>query len=775
MGCPACSQPVPEGARFCPNCSTALGHTPVAEGVTDEERRVVTVLFADIVGFTSIAERRDPEHVKRLVDAAFALLVADVEAHGGVVDKVLGDAIVALFGAPIAHEDDADRAVRSALAMQATLRDFRDEHPADELRMRIGVNTGEVLVGTVAGTDYTAMGDVVNTAARLQQVASPGAVLVGDATRALCSPNIRFRPDEDVHIRGRDQEVRVWQAVGHDSALVARRWQSDVPFVGRSTELDVLSNLAAIAGGGPSPIVPIPAEPAIGKSRLVDEVVTTITAERPDTFLLEGVCAPYGEVNVWWPVAGGRLARLGLDRNSPFEESRERVIERLESYDGAAVNTPEYGHVVEVVMHLLGHPSALDALAPTAARDAVFGGLTFALRRRASRTPVVLWIDDLQWAAPLLLDLLESIARHLVDLPVLILTTYRREDEGIADWPQSVEPSLTLHLPLSPMSENEVVDLANTAAGRALPAVVVRSIAARAGGNPLFITELARLAAECPDDPDGPELPSSLRVLIAARLDQLTGSQRAILDNAAILGVEGRVAALRAFANELGQPCDVSDVDPLVEHGLIVRDGGRWQFRSDVVREVAYGTLTKQARAQRHAGTARYLAQLGDLMLEQRAHHLACAAELVAEIGPTPGVPRDVAAEAALLLVEAARGWYQQGAHRRGLEAIDRALGLDPDQDTQQVALLLMAEGLVETRALVQARDVLADVLARADAAGDRVAHAEALRLRGTAAQMEGDLDASRRDLGQAVAELREIGDQVHLGEALRARGFAEV
>jgi class 3 adenylate cyclase/tetratricopeptide (TPR) repeat protein len=775
MGCPACSQPVPEGARFCPSCGTPLGPLPANDTISDEERRVVTVLFADIVGFTSIAERRDPEQVKRLVDAAFALLVADVEAHGGVVDKVLGDAIVALFGAPIAHEDDADRAVRAALAMQATLRDFRDEHPADELRMRIGVNTGEVLVGTVAGTDYTAMGDVVNTAARLQQVASPGAVLVGDATRALCSPNIRFRPDEDVHIRGRDQEVRVWQAVGHDSALVARRWQSDVPFVGRATELDVLSKLAAIGVGGRSAIVAVTGEPGIGKSRLVDEVVTSIMRDRPDTFLLEGVCAPYGESNLWWPVAGGLLARLGLDRNSLPDESRARVIERLESYDGVAVGTPEYGHVVEVVMHLLGHPSALDALSPAAVRDAVFGGLTFALRRRATRTPVVMWIDDLQWAAPLLLDLLESIARHLVEFPVLILTTYRREDEGIADWPQTVEPALTLHLPLSPMSEHEVVELTNTAAGRSLPQSVVHSISARAGGNPLFITELARLASECPDEPDGPELPSSLRVLIAARLDQLTASQRAILDNAAILGVEGRVAALRAFANELAQPFDVSDVDALVEHGLIVRDGGRWQFRSDVVREVAYGTLTKQARAQRHAGTARYLAQLGDLMLDQRAHHLACAAELVAEIGPTAGVPRDAAAQAANLLVQAARGWYQQGAHRRGLEVIERALGLDPDQTTLLAALLLMAEGLVETRALVQARDVLADVLERAVAVGDRVTHAEALRLRGTAAQMEGDLEASRRDLGEAVGELREIGDQVHLGEALRARGFAEV
>jgi tetratricopeptide (TPR) repeat protein len=507
----------------------------------------------------------------------------------------------------------------------------------------------------------------------------------------------------------------------------------------------------------------------------VHEVVTAVLAEQPDTFLLEGVCAPYGEPNVWWPVAGALLGRFGLDRNSTADEARARIIARLETMHTAATESPDHAHVAEVVMHLLGHPSALDSLAPTAIRDAVFGGLTFALRARAAKSPVVVWIDDLQWAARPVLDLLESIARHLVDLPLLILTTYRRDDEGITDWPQSIDPALTLHLPLSPLSESEVVDLVNTAAGRSLPRHTVESIIARAGGNPLFLTELARLAAECPEGQNGPELPGSLRALIAARLDQLTASQRALLDNAAILGVDGRIAALRAFAHELGQPFDIKDIDVLVEQGLIVRDGGRWHFRSDVVREVAYGTLTKQARAQRHAGTARYLEQLGDMLLDQRAHHMACAAELVAEIGPTAGVPRDAAAQACDLLVRSARSWYQQGAYRRGLRAIERALGLHPDEATTQEAMLLMAEGLVETRALAQAREVLETVLARAEEIDDRVTHAEALRLRGTAAQMEGDLDAARHDLGLAVGELREIGDQVHLGEALRARGFAEV
>jgi class 3 adenylate cyclase/tetratricopeptide (TPR) repeat protein len=742
---------------------------------TDEERRVVTVLFADIVSFTSMAEHRDPEQVKRLVDAAFALLVADVEAHGGIVDKVLGDAIVALFGAPIAHEDDADRAVRAALAMQSTLRDFRDEHPADELRIRIGVNTGEVLVGTLAGTEYTAMGDVVNTASRLQSLAPPGAVLVGDATRTMCSPTLRFRAYDEVQLRGRERSEQVWQAVAHDAALLTRRWQSDVALVGRSTELGVLRNLATIALGGHSAIVSVTGEPGIGKSRLVHEVVAELIDTTPETLLLEGVCAPYGEPNQLWPLAGGLLARLGLDRSCPAEEARRRIVRRLQPFPEMLPDSPEFELAVEVVMHLLGHPSALDELGPSATRDTVFATLIEGLRRRSQKSPVIVWIDDLQWAAPVLLEMLESLARALEHHRVLIIATYRRTDEGLADWPNSVEPALTLHLPLAPLSECEAAELAQVAAGRELPEKLVRSISARAGGNPLFIIELARLTASSPEGLHFPELPGTLRALIAARLDQLSPMQRALLDNASILGFEGRVIALREFAGELGQPYDPDDVDALVDAGLIVREGSKWQFRSDVVREVAYSMLTKQSRAQRHAGVGRHMARYGDGAIEGRAHHLATAAELVAEIGHTPGVPRDVAAQAAELLVQAGRRAYHQGAYRRGLQFVDRALALNPSHELRLRATLLSAELLVEMHNLPAARDAVADVFQLAEAADDRFARADAYRLRGMISQMIGDLVVARRDLGHAVAEFRELGDEARLGEALRARGFAEV
>ncbi len=735
---------------------------------------MVTVLFADLVGFTSLSEHRDPEQVKRLVDELFELLVADVEEHGGAVDKVLGDAIIALFGAPVAHEDDADRAVRSAMAMQSTLRSFRDTHPADEVRMRVGINTGEVLVGTLAGTDYTAMGDVVNTASRLQELAPAGAVLVGDATRQLCSPVVRFVGYDRTQLRGRMSDTEVWQAVAVDTAMTARRWQSDVPFVGRGTEREMLHAVTSIVRSGRGAVVAIAGEAGIGKSRLVHETVSALIEERPGALLLEGACAPYGESNLWWPVAGSLLSRLGLDRTFPPEEARDRVVRRLAPFEELEPGTSTFDRIVELTLHLLGHPSALDELSPAATRDAVFGGIQTVLRARMRRDPVIIWIDDVQWAAPLLLELLEAAARQLGDLPLLIAVTYRPDEDGALEWPPPVDPAVTLHLSLEPLPDDEAAELVAAASQRELAPGVVDDISHRSGGNPLFLIELARMAATTPDL-DG-ELPGSMRALIASRLDELTPSQRAILDNAAILGNVGPVTALRDFAAAVGQSFDAADVDVLESRGLLVREDSRWRFRSDVVREVAYRTLTKQARAQRHAGVAMFLAENADGLIDLRAHHSATAAELRAEIGPVPFVPEDMAARAADLLGESARRWYHQGAHRRGTLLVERALGLpDVAPGVRRELALLLVEGLVELRDTRRARATLAELEPLVALADDRVAEGEMYRFRGMVEQLDGDLVASRRELARAVDVFRELGDRPHLAEALRVRGFTEI
>ncbi|NNE13279.1 MAG: AAA family ATPase, partial [Ilumatobacter sp.] len=496
---------IPDGARFCPFCGAPqqdVGDLPTngADVPADETRRVVTVLFADLVGFTSLSERLDPERVKRLVDDLFERLVADVEAFGGRVDKVLGDAIIALFGAPVAHEDDADRAVRAGLAMQRTVRHFRDEHPADAVRMRVGINTGEVLVGTLAGTDYTAMGDVVNTAARLQEVARPGSVLVGQATRDLCSSAIRFLRTEPVQLRGREQETCAFRAMAVEPVTMSRRWRSDVDLVGRVAEIGILEAALASVRSGRCVVAAVTVEAGIGKSRLVGEVVSDFLIANPETLLLEGACAPYGESNVWWPVAGGLMARLGLDRSAPADESRRRIVRRLGKLGDFEPGTPEFERTVELVMHLLGQPSALDALGPTGLRDAVVAGILSALRRRGERAPVIVWVDDLQWAAPVLLELLDALARQLANLPVLIVTTARSDDVDVAGWPPPVDPALAVHVALDALDRDAAVELVRRAADRELPDDVVDTITRRSGGNPLFLIELARLAASSSDD-----------------------------------------------------------------------------------------------------------------------------------------------------------------------------------------------------------------------------------------------------------------------------------
>ena len=740
----------------------------------DEERRVVTVLFADLVGFTSLAEERDPEQVKRLVDAAFELLVADVEAHGGMVDKVLGDGIVALFGAPVAHEDDAERAVRAGLTMQATLREFRDEHPADDLQMRIGINTGEVLVGTVAGSDYTAMGDVVNTASRLQGIAEPDTVIVGAATKELCSAMVRFQPIDPVRLRGRVQLTEAWRATGIDSAGVVRRWSSDVRFVGRRSEVGMLDAVVSTVTAGRAAIVAVSGEAGIGKSRLIGETVNRLLAEHPNALLLEGICAPYGESNVWWPVVGSLLGRFGLSRDTTAEEARRRGLQRLTIVPELAADPVLLDRMTEVLVHVLGHPSRVDALDALGTRDLVVGAITTFLRHRATEGPVVLWIDDLQWAPALLRELLESLGRQLAGLPVLIAATYRTPDEGALEWPPPVDPALTLHLTLEPLAPAEASELV-AAAGAGLDAAQAASIANRAGGNPLYLIELARLATGS-SATAAADLPGSLRALIAARLDSLSPTQREIIDNAAVVGQEGRMSSLRVFADAIGQRYDPAEFAVLVEAGLLVRSGSRWRFRSDVVREVAYQTLTKQTRCLRHAGIARHLAEFEPSAIDGRAHHLATAAELRLELGSVPDVPAEISESAVELLAMSAERWQHQGANRRSLGLIERALNLHASDDHRWREMALVRVSLlVDLRELRRARQLANELIERAEAAGDRVTSAEATRLIGTIEQNEGDLVAARQRLGSAVAVFRDLGDERRLAEALRARGFAEV
>jgi class 3 adenylate cyclase len=775
--CSSCGKPVTAGSHFCPSCGAPVDGSSAAV----EERRVVTVLFADLVGYTALAEHLDPEAVTRLVEAYFQPLVADIEAFGGRVDKVLGDAIIALFGAPVAHEDDADRAVRAALRMQETLHRLVAEHvdhgegEIAGVQMRIGINTGEVLVGTVAGSDYTAMGDVVNTASRLQALAPPDGILIGAATEALCSTAITRQPFGVTQLRGRQQTEMPWVVTGA-TAVPNRPFRCDIPFVGRGDELALLESAISLVRTGHSGVVTIVGEPGCGKSRLADHLVSSLAGE---AIVIETACAPYGESSLWSPMRHGLTTLLALDPDATPDDIRRTVEQRSEELWSSPPGDELIERLLSVIAYLYGHPSALDDLDPAGSRDFITGVLTEAMRRHAQTRMTVLWVDNLQWADTLVRDLLAVTVRSLADLPFLLITSQRSDDDR--PWPpQELDRSLVLRVPLGPLSRVDAAALVRVLLERdGVEGPLdgrVDDLVERGGGNPLFLVELAALAT-CPTA--GVELPGSLRALIAARLDQLPPSRRAIVDNAAVLGPSGSTAALEEFAAAMRQDFSPADLAELAAEGIVELDGGWWRFRSDVVREVAYQTLTKRTRAQRHAGVAMALAaEKGEYLhqIEDLAHHAATAAELVAELGRVPGVPRSLPQHAVHALHKAAQTALDAGRPEHAVRHAGRALGLSPaDRATERQLLLVRATAEVDMRQFPAANADARLALDSALADDDLIAEAEARRRLGTVAHMQGDLATSRRQLDAAVEIFRQRGEDKRLANALRARGFAEV
>ena len=773
MNCPSCDAVLPDGARFCPACGTSIAASRI------DERRVVTVLFADVVGFTGLAEHLDPEQVKRMIDRCMERLVGDITAFGGTVDKILGDGVLALFGAPVAHEDDAERAVRAALRMQETIRDaFRPD--GEELQLRIGVNTGEVLVGALrARADYTAMGDVVNTAARLQAASPPGGVLVGPGTYQLTEDTFTYEAFGEVSPRGREQSVSAWLAGDPVAPPGVRRHRQDLPLVGRDDELGLLfGGLGFAMGRSRAFLAALEGEGGVGKSRIVAEVVGRMRSEY-DIPVLEGGCVPYGESNPWSPLATAIVGYLDIDLNTTPEHVRELAGQRGIELMGWSAGDAELTRLQDAFMHLLGYPSPLDDLEPARAREALTRAIIAVLQARLRRGPLALAITDLHWAESAVITLLEQLLMALVNLPFVLITTTRPESEMV--WPPAGGPYSALRLRLEPLDQLAAAELVRAILGSEVDPATIDRLYERSGGNPLFLEELTTLVAE---HGAGGELPDSLRALVSARLDQLASDQRAVLDNAAVLGGSGSVAALVRFGDQMGVANSERLLLGLIDAGLIAVDGRRWRFRSESVRDVAYQTLTKAARAQRHCGIAEAMASAEpdkQVRAEEVAHHYATAAELVGELGPIEGVKRDVRELAVRWLTEAAE-WatdqmYPKSAARLATRAFDllEGDGTTAVRAAKRRLLLVRADALADLRLLTKARADVSAAMVSAAIDTDRASEAVARRLLGEIDRFDGRLPEARRELDASIELCREIGDEHQLARSLRSRGFLEV
>ena len=784
MTCAACGATAGGDARFCATCGRSLRSV-------DDERRVVTVLFADLVGFTTLSERLDPERVKNLVDRCFERLAVDVTDFGGQVDKIVGDAMVALFGAPTAHEDDAERAVRAALRMQQSLHDEAAEI-GHALQIRVGVNTGEVLVGAMrtAGS-VTAMGDVVNTASRLQTSASPGEVMVGSATHAATRHTIAYEARGPLAARGRDEPVETWRALAPTSAPGYRARRIDVPLMGRDHELGLLRHATGTSITNERALmVLLVGDVGMGKSRLADEVAAWAGSTH-DTVVREGRCLPYGEANVWWPVADALREGLGVHDGDDLAEAREAVQAQVAVALDRSRTDPEVGRTADGLLTLLGHDPAVGAN-PATVREDAGRALALYVGTIAQKRPLVLQLSDLHWADDAVLTLLDDMFATIHHRPIVVLATAR---PSLLDrWSPRPGRHNTLVLHLDPLGRQASAELLEVLVGEAVPAEVADVVLDRSGGNPFFLEELVSLLDGAPSGSDSEKvaaLPDTLRGLVAARLDDLEPEARAVLQNASVIGQQGPVAGLREMGAKVGRGAEVDDgLASLVADEIMEVSNHVWSFRSDLVREVAYQTITKAERARCHLGIAHYLEEAVATrkprpvwVVDQLAHHYGSAVALAAELGPTvrtSAFPSDLADQARRWVVEAAERAKRDHALPTAVRLFGQALtlvGPPGAVPAAEVARLHLARAGVAAEAwdLRTARSEVDRACELATRAEHPELCARAQVVKGGVEQKEGDVDAALATLTGAVEQFEALGDNAGRAEALRQRGMVEI
>ncbi|MGH2680973.1 MAG: adenylate/guanylate cyclase domain-containing protein, partial [Actinomycetota bacterium] len=641
LTCTTCGRQNPDDARFCANCGS-----PLAEITTSarQERKVITVLFADLVGFTSRSERLDPEDVRATLTPYFARLREELERRGGTVEKFIGDAVMAVFGAPTAHEDDPERAVRAALAIREAMTEMNDQDPGIDLHVRVGVNTGEALVSLGVQPlqgEGMAAGDVVNTAARLQSAAPVDGILVGEATHQATERAIEYRAADAVSAKGKAEPVTAWEAVEARSRYgidITRR--VDTALVGRDRELALLRDALDRARHQDEPqLVTLVGEPGIGKSRLVHELFVHIEG-MPDLITWrQGRCLPYGEGVSFWALGEMVKAEAGILETDPDGETArklDRMVAELLPDDDERGWVARHLRPLVGLTHERGSGDDSSEEAQAAWRRS--------LEAFAERRPTVLIFEDLHWADDGLLEFLDYLIDWTRDVPLLVLCTARPELLARRpDWGGGKLNAATLSL--TPLSDEETARLlANLLERAVLPADLQSALLARAGGNPLYAEEFARMAAtRSSADLADLELPGSVQGIIAARLDGLDPDDKALLHDAAVVGKTFWLGAVAAIGGR--HPSQLEGRLHELERARFVRRARRssvggeseYAFLHLLVRDVAYGQIPRGERAEKHRAAADWIGSLGGERLEDRAellaHHYSSALELARAAG----------------------------------------------------------------------------------------------------------------------------------------------
>jgi adenylate cyclase len=654
QSCPSCGAEAPAQARFCSECGSTLdprgGTANGAGDALSDERRTVTVLFADLVGYTSVAELLDHETLKALVDRCLSRLAAEVERFGGHVDQYIGDNVMAVFGAPVAHENDAERAVRAAWGMQQAMAELNRAILPEygfELALRVGLNTGEVLAGRM-GDAYTVVGDTVNVASRLQTAAGVGAILIGERTQRSSGRAAVYREIGPLSLKGKADRVSAWEVVRlREPSDPRQSFRPRAPFVGRRAEMSQLGALFDRVAGERTPhLVALFGEAGVGKTRLLRELERRVKRGQTRVHILRGRCPGFGSGTIYWPLSEMLRAECRIRARDTGPQVRAKLAERLAPLLAPRENPELLMHRLEPLARLFGAgPGERDQLPSgedqQSARESFFGTVRAILEALAQERVLVLVWEDIHWADEGTLDLIEYLAQWL-RAPVLQVCLAREELlERRTSWERPRGTSTSIFL--ESLDETEARELVDALA-RQTGAEIEEpdGLAERSGGNPLFAEALVERVAEQGGTAPA-ELPDTVQGLLAARLDSLRPHERRLLGHAAVVGRFFPKSSLERIATASGMDLTAS-LMALRDKNLIVhaetheRAGDsepEFAFKHVLIRDVAYEMLPKAVRARKHAEVGSFIerraGERGEWVAALLAEHFGRAATLAAD------------------------------------------------------------------------------------------------------------------------------------------------
>ena len=726
------------------------------------ERKVVTVLFADLVGFTSRAERLDPEDVDAELSRYHAAVRHELERFGGTVEKFIGDAVMAVFGAPVAREDDPERAVRAALAV-------RDWARAEEaLEVRIGVTTGEALIRLEAAPEAgegMASGDVVNTAARLQAAAPPGGILVGERTYWATKDAVEYRSHEPVDAKGKALPVAVWTPVEARSRFGVDVEQAPrTTLVGRERELRLMRDAFERAREEREPqFVTLVGVPGIGKSRLLYELSRAFDADRELITWRQGRCLSYGDGVSFWALTEIVKAEAGILES----DDDERAAAKLAASAQLAVPGEDTAWLERRLRPLLGLET--EEHGTHGVREAAFPAWRRYLEGIAERGPTVLAFEDLHWGGDDLLEFLEEFMEWARGVPLLVVCTARPELLARrTGWGGGRTNTLTLSL--RPLSDDETARVVHDLLERAvLPAELQRTLVERADGNPLYAEEFARMLAD--RGGEAVEVPGTVHGIIAARLDALPPEQKRLVHAAAVTGKVFWVGAVAhgADADEVEASLRELERRELVrrERRSSVADEVEYAFRHVLIRDVAYGQIPRSERSRLHRAAADWIAALGrpDDHADLLAHHYDEALEYARAAGETTV---ELERHALSALRDAGERAFALGAYPTAVQYFGRALELMRDDD-EELGFLLARHGAAEFWADTAGEDALREAVTRL-AEKDPESAARAALLLARIGWFRRDREGADRWLSEVVSLLAQAPGSIVSTEALVTR-----